>query len=103
MHDKNPSDGQKQGEPAQISESSAGISTHFNYAIDVGPRLQNFPSSARFWIGFEWQPSVGRWMAHCGLPNEFRLISPATLKSLIRQARKLQLLVTSYRANRQRS
>jgi hypothetical protein len=78
-------------------------STNFNYAIDVAPLLAVTPKSLRFWIGFEWQPSIGRWMAHCGISNGFRLITPAVLKSLIRQARELQLLVTSYRAHHQPS
>jgi hypothetical protein len=91
--------------PCQAAPASpqAVFSILVNYAVDVGPRLLNFPNSARFWIGFEWQASIGRWLAHCGRPNEFRLISPAVLRSLIRQARELQLLVTSYRANRQPS
>jgi hypothetical protein len=66
--------------------------------MDVAPMLGAPPGSC-FWVGFQWQPTVGRWMAHCGRRNEFRLISPDLLRSLVKEAQAQRLVVCAYRAN----
>ena len=73
---------------------------NFNYAINVAPLMPALPEGWSFWVGLQWQPTIGRWMAHCGRLNEFKLISPALMKTLIREARQKQLLVTSYNVSR---
>jgi hypothetical protein len=69
---------------------------NFNYAINVAPLMPALPQGWSFWVGLQWQPTAGLWMAHCGRQNEFMLISPVLMRRLIREARGKQLLVTSY-------